>query len=432
MPASPNDDHARDAFGQAAGSHTADAGPHAWTPVPWENFAADLAASHPHLRVTGFIKHGGMGAVYKAATTDTKGTIKHLAIKMLRPDFLWDDRFITRFREESAILTKLNDPGIVKVTEIGVTPQGWHFFVMNYCAGETLAKYTQSHRLPLEEMLDLMAKICGSVAHVHQQGKLHRDLKPSNIIITTDAKGNVVPVIVDFGIARDLASTAPRVTRTNQLPHTPGYLAPEVEDGSDPDARSDVFALGIIFYELLTGQLPKAAYRPPSHYVREPRLDPIITKAISQHPNDRYPTATAFAEAMNETTKCGNFDKANTRKCSVCETLLSINARACINCGEDQLRHFPLQGWWQRRCGECKRPMSRFSKKCHHLDCLSVNRWAAFQTAPATALFMITGIPFFALYYSTPSVTNPWLAGLMLTSFLYRSIFYAGDYFTSN
>lgn len=419
----PSTDAARRLFANAMDSSPSSPTSPDRTPLPWEDVAAAIARSHPQYRVTGYIGKGGMGAVYSAENTKKDGVIQHVAVKVLRHDACGDPGHLTRFQRETAILRSLNHPSIVTILDIGETADEHHFFTMPLLSGETLAEILKGPRLREESTLAIMECVCHAIAHAHRKGVIHRDIKPANIFVNSiENSGSPVVTVLDFGIARERLDPGATFTLPGHTPGTLGYIAPEVAKGQPAGFPADIFALGVLCHELLTGGDPAVTFNPA--------LEPVVAKAMHQFPGKRYQTADELIGAL----MIGNERKKSLemRNCQACETLLSASARQCPTCGEDQLKHFPLNRWWQRRCRGCARPMSRFSKKCHHLDCLAVNRWAAFQTAPATALFMLTALPFFALYYSTPSATNPVLATLMFTGLGYRSIFYVGDYFTAS
>ncbi len=209
-----------------------------------------------HYRIVRKIAEGGMGAVYEAEQENPRRTV---ALKIVRSGFA-SDELLRRFQHEAQILGRLHHPGIAQVFEAGTapTPSGPQpFFAMELVDGEPLTDYAERHRLGVRGRLELMVKICDAVHHAHQKGVIHRDLKPANILV--DARGQ--PKILDFGVARatdsDLRS-ATLQTDVGQLLGTLPYMSPE-QVAADPlelDTRSDVYALGVILYELLAGRRP--------------------------------------------------------------------------------------------------------------------------------------------------------------------------------
>jgi serine/threonine protein kinase len=302
---------AKQAYAAAAQPTAADSGPMGWTPPDFQDFATDLALSHPHYRVTGFISNGGMGAVYRAEGTDEKGKTSPLVIKMLRPGFLSDPRDLARFQREIDILSSLslkkNDSSpdyrhIVPILDHGETEGGHHFFVMPYMGERTLAVYTTGRRLPTQRVLPLMQQLCAAVDYIHQKGIIHRDLKPSNILL---ADPDERALILDFGVARaripvdDLGT----LSRPGDKPGTHGYMAPERAAGGESAQPADIYSVGVIFYQLITGEILQGYPRPLSEFDHrlDSRFDAILAKALHQDPTQRYQTAMAFAEALTNT-----------------------------------------------------------------------------------------------------------------------------------
>jgi tetratricopeptide (TPR) repeat protein len=197
---------------------------------------------------------GGMGVVYRAAQAKPE---REVALKVIRPTHA-SPRALRRFEHESEILGRLHHPGIAQVYEAGVDPaSGCPYFAMELVEGQPLASYAWTRRLDLQAKLQLFSKVCMAVQHAHAKGVIHRDLKPANILVDLD--GN--PKVLDFGVARltDDSRVANSVlTDMGQLVGTVPYMSPEQAGGvpDDLDTRSDVYALGVILYELLTGRLP--------------------------------------------------------------------------------------------------------------------------------------------------------------------------------
>ena len=206
------------------------------------------------LRVLG---EGGMGIVYLAQQAEP--IRRQVAIKVLRHR-MSDPLAIHRFEVERHALARMSHPHIAQVFEAGDTAEGAPFVVMEHVPGEPVTTYCDCRRLDLDSRLELFQKICQGVHHAHQKGVLHRDLKPANLLVT-EIDGRPVPKIIDFGIALALEPTgvSPRESSSGRLLGTPAYLPPEVildPAGSDLDIRSDVFSLGVVLFELLTGERP--------------------------------------------------------------------------------------------------------------------------------------------------------------------------------
>ncbi|MBX6311583.1 MAG: serine/threonine protein kinase [Isosphaeraceae bacterium] len=254
------------------------------------------------------IGRGGMGVVYKARQKDLDRLV---AIKMILASQLASPQQVERFYAEARAAAKLNDPHIVAIHDVGEY-QGQHYFAMEYVEGPSLAELVRRGTFEPEEAARIMRAVARAVARLHAQGIIHRDLKPSNILL--DAGGT--PCVTDFGLAKRLRAED-ALTNTGAIVGTPGYMAPEQaaprSGGVGP--LSDVYSLGAILYELLTGRPPFSEATPLDTLVQvlegEPprprRLDPriprtlerICLKCLEKDPDDRYPSAAALAEDLD-------------------------------------------------------------------------------------------------------------------------------------
>jgi len=254
------------------------------------------------------IGRGGMGVVYEAEQQEPR---RRVALKVLR-GLEADEYHVKLFRREIQALARLRHPGIATIYEAGRTEDGQHFFTMELVAGEPLSAYVRAHEVGLRERLELFLKIAEAIQYAHEHGVIHRDLKPSNIMV--DAEGHVW--ILDFGLARIIDVEATLATRTAEggLAGTLAYMSPEQAHGGTEgiDARTDVYALGVVLYELLTGQLPYDLGKVPAHdvvrVIREqpPRapsavnhelhgdLETILLKALEKEAARRYPSVAEF------------------------------------------------------------------------------------------------------------------------------------------
>lgn len=207
-------------------------------------------------RIVRLLGQGGMGAVYEAENTWTK---RRVAIKVLLPALSGDNRAVARFQGEAQAATQLQHPNIVDVLDMGKdAPTGAVFIVQEFLRGEDLHHYvTKRGRLTPAEAAEVLVPVMGALAVAHERGIIHRDIKPENIFLVGGSKG-LTPKLIDFGLAKVLGETASaRKTSTGTIMGTPYYMSPEQARGDRVvDARTDIWALGAVFFEMLTGQLP--------------------------------------------------------------------------------------------------------------------------------------------------------------------------------
>ncbi len=243
---------------------------------------AELAAHFPQLEILDLIGRGGMGAVYKARQPALD---RFVALKILPPQASPD--FAERFAREARSLARLNHPNIVGVYDFGQAA-GYHYFVMEYVDGANLRQVEQDGRLEPAEALQIIRQICDALQYAHETGIVHRDIKPENILL--DAQGRVK--IADFGIAKILGTAPADLTLTGarDVMGTPSYMAPEqIERPKAVDHRADIYSLGVVFYELLTGELPIGKFAPPSRKIAvDVRLDDIVLRTLEKEPERRY------------------------------------------------------------------------------------------------------------------------------------------------
>jgi serine/threonine protein kinase len=247
----------------------------------------EIARHFPQLEILGLIGQGGMGVVYKARQTKLDRLV---ALKILPLESGKDPAFAERFAREARTLARLNHPNIVAIYDFGET-DGLFYFLMEYVDGLNLRELEGSRQLSAEQALAIVPKICDALQFAHEEGIVHRDIKPGNILF--DRKGRVK--IADFGLAKLLGQTGPNLTLTSAGHRlgTPHYMAPEQIDRPQlVDHRADIYSLGVVFYEMLTGELPVGRFAAPSQKVHvDVRLDEVVLRALENDPERRYQQA---------------------------------------------------------------------------------------------------------------------------------------------
>ena len=247
----------------------------------------DLDKRFPQLEILELLGKGGMGAVYKARQL---GLDRLVAVKILPPEIGADPAFAERFTREARALAKLSHQNIVSVFDFGQT-DGQYYFIMEYVDGANLRHLIETGGLEPEEALAIVPQICEALQFAHDEGIVHRDIKPENILV--DKQGRVK--IADFGLAKLLGNAAAEhmLTGTHQAMGTLHYMAPEQMRGAGAvDHRADIFSLGVVFYEMLTGQLPMGKFEPPSKKVHvDVRLDDVVLRSLESEPSRRYQRA---------------------------------------------------------------------------------------------------------------------------------------------
>ncbi len=245
---------------------------------------AELASLFPQLEIQQLLGKGGMGAVYRARQPALDRLV---ALKILPPQTSGGAGFAERFTREARALARLNHPNIVGVYDFGVAG-GLHYFVMEYVEGLNLRQVQQAGQLSPREALKVIPQICDALQFAHDAGVVHRDIKPENVML--DKKGRVK--ITDFGLAKILGRDAKglRLTGAQEVMGTPHYMAPEqIEHPQTVDHRADIYSLGVVFYEMLTGELPLGRFQPPSRKVQvDVRLDEVVLHALEKEPDHRY------------------------------------------------------------------------------------------------------------------------------------------------
>jgi len=252
---------------------------------------AELAPHFPQLEILECLGRGGMGVVYKARQ---KTLNRFVALKLLAPERICDPIFAGRFAREAQALAALNHPNIVTIHDFGQAG-GFYFLLMEFVDGLNLRQLLRTRKLTPEEALAIVPPLCDALQFAHDRGIVHRDIKPENLLL--DKAGRVK--VADFGIARMLGPVnggAPADepvgpdNTTQSAAGTPAYSAPEQNHAPRRvDRRGDIYSLGVVFYEMLTGQLPGQPLEAPSRKVRiDVRLDEVVLRALEQNPDLRF------------------------------------------------------------------------------------------------------------------------------------------------
>lgn len=263
---------------------------------------------------------GAMGAVFRATDLQSNQTV---AIKVISPDLANDEKFIKRFEREGELGKLLNHPNIVRVEEFGAT-EGLFFIAMEFVAGDTLKSYLNtSAPCSPNRTLELLTQLCSALDFAHKHNVLHRDLKPENILMTRNSKGEEVLKLADFGIAKrtDLSKTKDQMlTVEGEIFGTPHYMSPEQVLAQKLKPTTDVYSIGVMLYQMLSGKLPLEHSKAQQLLILKisqdvapisktfpfvsPVFDPILKKALSRTVTDRYQSAgellEAFADALKE------------------------------------------------------------------------------------------------------------------------------------
>jgi serine/threonine protein kinase len=255
-----------------------------------------VRVAFPQLEIQELIGQGGMGAVFKARQPKLNRLV---ALKILPERLAADTAFAERFAREGQMLARLNHPNIVAIHDFGES-DGFYYLLMEFVEGVNLRQALRAGGFTPPQALGIVPKICEALQYAHDEGVLHRDIKPENILL--DVKGRVK--IADFGIAKLAREPAPGepLTAAGAALGTPYYMAPEqIERPSDVDHRADIYSLGVVFYELLTGELPLGRFAPPSEKAAvDARVDEVVLQAM-EHQRERRQQSAAQMKAQVET-----------------------------------------------------------------------------------------------------------------------------------
>ncbi|MFN0077875.1 MAG: protein kinase domain-containing protein [Prosthecobacter sp.] len=247
----------------------------------------ELQRMLPQYEVQMLIGRGGMGAVYRGVQLSLE---RKVAIKLLPPAIEQQDTaFAERFRNEAKLMGRMNHPAIVSVYDFGRTTDGQLYFVMEYVDGTDVQRMiAREGKLPPEHALAVTAHLCDALGYAHKQGIVHRDIKPSNVLIDSDGRVKVA----DFGLAKLTDKTLNTgLTQTGMAMGTPDYVAPETLTlGVEVDGRADIYAVGVMLYQMLTGDIPRGMFKMPSQKFQsiDPRFDAIVRRALEHDREERY------------------------------------------------------------------------------------------------------------------------------------------------
>lgn len=252
--------------------------------------------------LTGKIGQGGIAEIYKGCQESLN---RDVAIKILASKLTSDPEIVRRFERESMVIAKLNHPNIVHVIDKGKAGNRY-YFVMEYVDGTSLREVIEHGTIPLETKLDMIVQVCKALDYAHKNGVIHRDIKPANILI--DRQGN--PRVADFGIAQIVGTPEGEVTSSDVIMGTLAYMSPEQKISStNVDQTTDIYAMGIILYEILTGKKPMGRFKTPSELNENINcaFDDIVMRCLAQEPTERYQTAVDLKnDILNAMNKSNN------------------------------------------------------------------------------------------------------------------------------
>jgi serine/threonine protein kinase len=271
-------------------------------------------------QIVKLLGEGGMGSVYEGE--QSLGTkVRRVAIKTLHPHLSKDPKVLTRFQREVGTLSELDHPNTIQVFDFGSTAEGQLYIVMEFVQGPALADVlAKGGAIEPDRAEKILAQICGSLEEAHAHGIIHRDLKPENVVLTERAGKKDFVKVLDFGIAKrggEEDKNEQKLTQQGMVLGTPPYMSPEQFTGKPIDARSDVYALGVMAYEMLTGTLPfkaESAWEWATQHMTVPpiamdstpqgkrvpeRMRLAITRALAKNPDDRWPGVKEFFDAFS-------------------------------------------------------------------------------------------------------------------------------------
>lgn len=265
----------------------------------------ELSADFPQLDIIELLGRGGMGVVYKARQ---RSLGRLVALKLLARERANDPQFAQRFAQEAQALAALSHPNIVTIYDFG-RAGGFYYLLMEYVDGVNLRQAITAGKLNPEQALVIVPAVCEALQYAHAHQIVHRDIKPENLLL--DKEGRVK--IADFGVAKMLGAESLADFTESQPAGTPQYMAPEQKLRLRTDHRADIYSLGVVLYEMLTGELPTADFQPPSKHVQvDVRIDEVVLRALESKPDLRYSTAIEFRDQLLSASCCTTKDFPST------------------------------------------------------------------------------------------------------------------------
>lgn len=313
-----------------------------WEPPSAEQVEALLPRGF--YSVESFIGRGGMGAVYKGTQLVLK---RPVAIKIMRQDQAVDAEFRLRFLREAQMLARLSHPGIVNVIDCGEAGPDMLFIVMEFVDGANLMDVIRSGGVSEARALKIMKQVCEALQFAHTHGIVHRDIKPSNIMLMRDGRIK----LADFGLATQMEPEEGEEADTDHAAGTPAYAAPEqMRADAAVDQRADIYSLGVMIYQMLTGELPRGDWKPPSQAVAiDPAWDKIISQALQPLPQDRLSAAEAMQEMLSRISplKDEQIRRRKARPVMLAALLVSLAVIGWLVLGKsDRDKNYPTPTTW--------------------------------------------------------------------------------------
>jgi len=301
-------------------------------------------------RIVKKLGEGGMGVVYRSEVLELGHTV---AVKLLHERFVGDETALQRFEREAQVASRLNHPNSIAILDFGTSASGSSYLVMEYLKGVSLDSVLASEPLSVGQSIRILRQVLSVLEAAHAMSIVHRDLKPANIFLIDQGQGQNHVKVLDFGIARLRREKGRRVTRTGMVCGTPEYMSPEQARGFELDARSDLYAAGVVLYEMLSGRRPfeglspaevmsaQISDAPVAPSVRAPdrgippSLDAIVLWALSKAPEDRLPSAVEFLKVVDTWAMVTQADQSTPvfMRCPSCHAGYLPGAEHCPECG---------------------------------------------------------------------------------------------------